>query len=209
MSDRQRRLVSPAGPCSMLPRTPAILPPADTEQTRWFIEEVQPHEPALRAYLRGCFPTLLDTDDLVQDAYARLLRARDAGKVSHPKAYLFATARNAALDLFRRDKIVSFQGIAEIEHLSVLEERPDAAEAASHEQEIAILHDAIDSLPKRCREILVMRRLHGLSHREIAQSLGISEHTVNAQLAIGLLRCRKFLQVRGVLKGDTLAGKRP
>ena len=80
----------------MLPSSPAILPPADTEQTRWFIEEVQPHEPALRAYLHGCFPTLPDTDDLVQDAYARLLRAHDAGKVSHPKAYLFATARNAA-----------------------------------------------------------------------------------------------------------------
>jgi RNA polymerase sigma-70 factor (ECF subfamily) len=192
----------------MLPSSPAILPPADTEQTRWFIEEVQPHEPALRAYLHGCFPTLPDTDDLVQDAYARLLRARDAGKVSHPKAYLFATARNAALDLFRREKIVSIQGIADIEHLSVLEDRPDAAEAASHDQEIAILNEAIDSLPNRCREILIMRRLRDLSHRAIAQSLGISEHTVNAQLAIGLLRCRKFLQVRGVLKGASSASKR-
>ena len=193
----------------MLPRFPATVPPADTEQTRWFTEEVQPHEPALRAYLRGCFPTLPDTDDLVQDAYARLLRAHDAGKVAHPKAYLFATARNAALDLFRRDKIVSIQGLAEIEHLSVLEDRPDAAEAASHDQEISILNQAIDSLPTRCREILIMRRLRGLSHRDIAQSLGISEHTVNAQLAIGVLRCRKFLQARGVLKGASSANQRP
>ena len=184
------------------------MPPADAEQTRWFTEEVQPHEPALRAYLCGCFPTLRDTDDLVQDSYARLLRARDAGKVSHPKAYLFATARNAALDLFRRNKIVTIQGIAEIESLSVLEDRPDAAEAASHDQEIAILIEAIDSLPERCREILIRRRLRGLSHREIARSLGISEHTVNAQLAIGVLRCRKFLRARGVLKGDFPANQR-
>jgi len=184
------------------------VPPADAEQTRWFTEEVQPHEPALRAYLCGCFPTLRDTDDLVQDSYARLLRARDAGKVSHPKAYLFATARNAALDLFRRNKIVTIQGIAEIESLSVLEDRPDAAEAASHDQEIAILIEAIDSLPERCREILIRRRLRGLSHREIARSLGISEHTVNAQLAIGVLRCRKFLRARGVSKGDFSANQR-
>lgn len=180
---------------------PRIVPPADAEQTRWFIEEVQPHEAALRAYLRSCFPTLRDIDDLIQDAYARLLRARDAGVVAHPRAYLFATARNAALDLFRRGKIVSIEGLADFESLHVLEEGPNAAEAASHEQEIQILTEAIGALPERCREILTLRKLRGLSHREIAQQLGISEHTVNAQLAIGVLRCRKYLRAHGVLKG--------
>ncbi len=179
------------------------MPPADAEQSRWFAEEVQPHEAALRAYLRGSFPTLQDVDDLVQDAYARLLLAHDAGKVQHPKAYLFATARNAALDLFRRKKIVSIEGIAEIEHLPVLVDGPDAAEAASHEQEIQILTEAIAALPERCRQVFTLRRLRGLSHREIAESLGISEHTVNAQLAIAVLRCRKFLRARGVLKGTS------
>lgn len=177
------------------------MPPPDTEQTRWFIEEVHPHEPALRAYLRGCFPTLQDIDDLVQEAYARLICARKAGLVGHPRAYLFATARNAALDLFRRGKIVSIEGIADFERLSVLDTGPDAAEQASHDQEIEILHEAIGDLPDRCRRIFILRRIEGRSHREIAQALGISEHTVNAQLAIGVLRCRQFLRARGVLKG--------
>ena len=171
------------------------------EQSRWFAEEVQPHEPALRAYLRGSFPSLQDIDDLVQDAYARLLNAHKTGTVSHPKAYLFATARNAALDLFRRKKIIPIEALAEIEQLSVLEDGRDAAEQACHDQELEILTEAIASLPDRCRQILTMRRLRGLSHREIAQTLGISEHTVNAQLAIGVLRCRKHLLARGVLKG--------
>lgn len=184
------------------------MPPPDAEQSRWFSEEVHPHEPALRAYLRGSFPTLQDIDDLVQEAYARLLRARNAGEVGHPRAYLFATARNAALDLFRRGKIVSIEGIAEIEQLSVLDAGPDAAEQASHDQEIDLLRDAIGSLPSRCREILTLRRLHGRSHREIAQALGISEHTVNAQLAIGVLRCRQYLKAHGVLKGASHAIER-
>ena len=185
------------------------MPPPDAEQTRWFIEEVHPHEAALRAYLHGCFPTLQDIDDLVQEAYARLIRAHNAGPVSHPRAYLFATARNAALDLFRRGKIVSIEGIAEIERLSVLDTGPDAAEKASHDQEIEILHEAVGSLPDRCRQILTLRRLHGRSHREIARALGISEHTVNAQLAIGMLRCRQYLRARGVLKGAPHAIERP
>lgn len=177
------------------------MPPLDAEQTRWFLEEVQPHEAALRAYLRVRFPTLRDIDDLIQDTYARLLRAYDNGQVNQPKAYLFAAARNAALDFFRREKIVSIENLAEIHELSVLEERPDAAEKTSHDQELAILADAIRTLPPRCREILTMRKLRGLSHREIARSLGISEHTVNAQLAIGVLRCRQYLRSHGVLKG--------
>ena len=189
-------------------RTSHPVPPSDAEQTRWFIEEVHPHEPALRGYLRGCFPTLQDIDDLVQEAYARLIRAHNAGQVGHPRAYLFATARNAALDLFRRGRIVSFEGIAEIERLSVLETGPDPAEEASHDQEIEILHEAVGSLPNRCRQVLILRRLRGHSHREIAQVLGISEHTVNAQLAIGMSRCREYLRARGMLKGAAHANER-
>ena len=76
--------------------------------------------------------------------------------------------------------------------------RPDAAEALSHEQELQLLDEAMRALPPRCREILTLRRLHGLSHRAIAERLGIAEGTVNAQLAIGLLRCRQYLCAHGV-----------
>jgi len=47
--------------------------------SRWFVDEVQPHEPELRAYLRTSFPSLADIDDLVQETYARLVQARNAG----------------------------------------------------------------------------------------------------------------------------------
>lgn len=181
-------------------RTPFSVPPQNSEQASWFASEVQPHETALRAYLHERFPTLVDIDDLVQDSYARMMRAWNAGKVSQPKAYLFATARHLALDLFRRRQVVSIEGRENIDQLAVMEERPDAAESASQAQELELLSEAIAALPGRCREILTLRRLHGRSHREIAEQLGISEHTVNAQLAIGVIRCRDFLQARGVRK---------
>ena len=69
--------------------------PPESEQARWFSEEVQPHESSLRSYLRNVFPSLTDIDDLVQESYARLIRAKDAGRISYAKAFLFATARNA------------------------------------------------------------------------------------------------------------------
>ncbi|MES2694124.1 MAG: RNA polymerase sigma factor [Verrucomicrobiota bacterium] len=171
-------------------------PPPD--RARWFAEEVQPHEPELRAFLRRHFPTVQDIDDLVQEAYVRLLRARDAGAIVEPRAYLFVTARNIAFDLFRRQRPISMEDLAETQRLSVVEGGADAAETASHTQEIELLIEAIQALPTRCREIITLRKLHGLSYREIAVRMGISENTVNAQLAIGLVRCRQYLAVRGV-----------
>ncbi len=177
---------------------------ATLDHTQWFKEQVQPHESALRAYLRGRFPRLSEVDDLVQETYARLLRAQVAGKIKEVRPYLFVTARNAALDLLRHQQVAATDSLGNIEQLSVVEDRPDAAETTAQVQEAEILHEAIASLPPRCQEILMLRRFHGLSHQAIAEKLAISANTVDAQLCIALFRCRQFLLLRGVSR-DRLA----
>jgi RNA polymerase sigma-70 factor (ECF subfamily) len=168
--------------------------------TRWFAEEVQPHEADLRAYLRRSFPGLSDIDDLVQETYARIFRAKTAGQVNEARPYLFSTARNAACDLFRRRKIIPFTGLAEIDRQTVVEDGPAIGEALDRVQEIAILREAIAALPGRCRQVLTLCKLYGLPHREVAAQLGISEHTVNAQVALGVLRCRNHLRACGLIQ---------
>ncbi len=144
------------------------------------------------------FPSLPDTDDLVQESYARLLRARESGRVSYSKAFLFTTARNAALDFFRRRKVVAIDGVADLDELSVVEDRPNAAEAVNKQQELALLAEAVMGLPERCRQVLTLRMLYGMSHNEIAVELGISGQTVKGQLAKGTRRCAKYLAARGL-----------
>ena len=73
------------------------MPPPDSELGRWFATHVQPHEAMLRAWLRSRFRTEDDLDDLVQESYLRLLRARERGEVASPKAFLFSIARNLTL----------------------------------------------------------------------------------------------------------------
>lgn len=187
---------SAASPVPCLP--PGLLAPE--EEIRWFRDQVRPHEADLRAYLRGRFPTLGDVDDLVQETYSHLLRARAGGAAKITRAYLFVVARNVALDQVRRRKIVPFEPLGDLADSTVVEEGPDAAEVLSHEQELQLLAAAMDALPPRCREILTLRRIEGRSHREIAEKLSIAEGTVNAQLAIGLMRCRRFLCEHGVTR---------
>lgn len=177
------------------------MPPPDLETARWFDEEVRPHALELRAWLRARFPSLADADDLVQESYLRVLRARGKGTIENTRAFLFTTARNVALDLVRRNQAVTTEALVNAGPSSVIEESQDVAEWVSRTQEIEILHEAIRALPARCQEIVTLQRIHGLSNRAIAELLGISINTVNAQMVIGLMRCRTYLSERGVLRG--------
>jgi RNA polymerase sigma-70 factor (ECF subfamily) len=167
------------------------------DPNRWFAEQVQPHDAALRTYLRFRFPTLRDQDDLVQETYARILRAFRAGPVTNAKALLYTTARHVALDLLRREQVVSFESLDDNPGPSVLADVPDAAEAASRGQEAELMAEAIRALPERCRRIFTLRKIYGLSYKEIAQQLGIAESTVNVQVSAGIERCRQYLLARG------------
>lgn len=164
----------------------------------WFARDVQPHEPSLRAWLRGKFPFLPDVDDVVQESYLRLIRARQAGKVGYAKAYLFTTARNFALDLFRRRAVVAIESVADVAALPVAEDAPDIVDALSRQQELELLAEAVQTLPDRCRQVMTLRLLYGLSHKEIAAELRISGHTVKAQLAKGMRRCADYFAARGI-----------
>ncbi|HEX7631326.1 MAG TPA: sigma-70 family RNA polymerase sigma factor, partial [Lacunisphaera sp.] len=146
-----------------------------------------------------------DVDDVVQESYVRLIRAREAGKVNQAKAYLFATARNAALDFFRRRKIVSIEAVGHLQDSTVLDERPGVVDALSRQQELELLAEAVRGLPDRCRQTLTLRLLYGMSHKEIAAELRVSEHTVKAQLAKGMRRCAGFFEERGLLNRATPA----
>ena len=168
--------------------------------SRWFSEEVQPHEPALRAYLHARFPSLPDHDDLVQETYTRLLRARATGNVNYAKAFLFTTARNAAFDLFRRRQILPVE-ITDFKELSVLEERPGAADLVDRQHELEVLAEAVRALPDRCRQVILLRYLDGLAYKEIAVQLGISPETVKVQMAKGMRRCAEFFAARGLIDG--------
>lgn len=167
---------------------------------RWFAEEVEPHEFRLRAWLAGRFPQLRDVDDVIQDAYVRLFRARRQGAIRSVPAFLFTAARNAALDGFRRQKTIAADPLDDGTGASVLEERPDAAESAAASQELELLAEAIRRLPHRCRQVLTLRKIYGLSQREVAARLGISEHTVEVQMGKGARRCAEFLRAQGITR---------
>ncbi len=170
-----------------------------SDNTRWFAEEVQVHEAALRAWLRATFPSLADPDDLVQEALTRVWRARASGEIRAPRALLYTTARHLALDQMRRHQIVAFEPLTENGGPSVyVDESLGVPETVEKSQELELMTQAIQSLPERCRQVLTLRKIYGLSQRQIAQQLDISENTVETQVANGMRRCAAFLARHGL-----------
>lgn len=171
----------------------------DTEQARWFVDEVLPHENDLRGWLRTRFPSIGDVDDLVQEAFLRLLKAHDSGSVVNPRAYLFVVAKNLALNQLRHLKYERPQGANMVDPLSILDEVNSPPEAMALKEEFQHLIKAIQSLPDRCRQVMTLRKIYGLSQKEVANKLGISEHTVEAQGSIGLRKCIAYFRQHGYM----------
>jgi RNA polymerase sigma factor (sigma-70 family) len=148
----------------------------------------------LRAYLRVAASSSADIDDLVQESYLRLLRARDRSPVRSVKALLFAIARNAARDSLRQKLGNREIAGTEIDSIPVLDDAADVIDLVNRRQEQTLLAEAIRALPERCRHVLLLRKIHGLSQKEISAKLGISENTVESLVSRGLRRCAE--QVR-------------
>ena len=170
------------------------MPRLDTEQNHWFSTELEPYEPMLRAWLRNRFPCVLSCDDIVQESYLRVLRARKVSVLKAPKAFLFQTALNLALDHLRS------HGVSKTTSLSVVqtEEMPDletaVPELVTRRQELEALRTAIEALPERCRRVVTLVRVYGVPKKEVASRLGISLNTVSNQLAIGLRKCADLME---------------
>lgn len=153
----------------------------------------------LRAWLRSQFRDDFDIDDIVQEAFLRVLRARAQGEVRSPKAFLFVTARNIALHHFRRRQLVPNLGsAAEFDFSGVLDESADIPHAVSRVQELEMLTKAIQALPTRCRQVLTLRRIYGMSQKEVAAELGIAVHTVEIQTALGLKKIGRYFKEHDV-----------
>lgn len=173
-------------------------PLSDSEQGEWFRDQVQSHGPSLKSYLHRAFPGVRDVDDLVQESYLRVWRAKLARPVHCAKSFLFQIARHLAIDTLRRNHGGLIETRGDLAELSVIDQEPNAAETLTYNEKVGLLADALAALPARCREVVILRRLRGLSQKEAATLLGISERTVESQLARGIDLCEAFLRRRGM-----------
>ncbi len=169
-----------------------------TDHSSWFASEVHVHRTRLRSYLRGTFPSIRDVDDVVQESYVRVWRRHLLQPLACARSFLYKVARNLAIDALRRQAGSPIDTLPDLTRLNVASHCESPVESACTQDEMELLLEAIERLPPRCREVVILRKLHGLSPQEIASRLGISEGTVHLHGAKGVRRCEEFLRQRGL-----------
>ena len=155
----------------------------------WFEHCVLIYEGQIRSFLRHYFADGNDIEDCIQETYARLLAMTPEARASVRQwhAFVFTTARNVGLNMLRRRPVISLDAVAELEASDVfMDGRLTTFEEVNARQELALLRKAIAALPERCRQVFTLRKVHGLSQKEIARQLGISENTVEQHVAKGV-----------------------
>jgi RNA polymerase sigma factor (sigma-70 family) len=145
---------------------------------------------------RSSVPTA-DLDDLAQEVFLRLLRYSDDVAIDNPQGYLFRIAANVANEWQERARHRRPHDDSWLEDLQVeFNEEPENAIAREVAREY--MQEAVDKLPRRQREVLLLHVNEGLTYKQIAERQGLTYRVILRDLT------RAYSQLRMQLKQDDL-----
>jgi RNA polymerase sigma-70 factor (ECF subfamily) len=158
------------------------------------------HNAALLRFTAAKLGSEHEAREVAQEAYVRLLQLDRRQTIGFLRAYLFKTAANLATDRLRaRRRLPSHIAVGDedIFEFNLCPERQCAGQ-----EMVAVLHRALAELPQKCRRVLVLYRMEGLTRTEIARELGIGERMVRLYLARALEHLRRRLDEASGVSGD-------
>ncbi|HEY5237948.1 MAG TPA: RNA polymerase sigma factor [Rhizomicrobium sp.] len=161
-------------------------PMTDSDVSAWFVREVLPLEVALVRFLRRGWRNESDIKDLRQDVYAEVYEEAKKEIPRPAKPFVFTVARNLLIDRARRAQVVSIDAVADLDALGIAVDEPGPDRSVMARQELHQLQSALNRLPHRWRDAVIMRKIECLSRQEIAARMGIAEATVSQHLAAGM-----------------------
>jgi RNA polymerase sigma-70 factor (ECF subfamily) len=143
-----------------------------------------------------------EIEDIVQETFVLSYAAARKHEIANPRAFMLRTARNIALDYIGsagRRLNCSLDDLGDDEFLS---HAPNVeAEVQSGERFLAFCR-AVAELPVGCRRVFILKKVYGLSQKEIASYLGLSPRTVEKHVARGMLMTTRYMQSKGLDSSD-------
>lgn len=157
-----------------------------------FVENAQ----FLKRFLARFFTDPQDIDDVAQETYLRAFAAERKSRIEQPKAFLFRVAKNIALtELTRKSRQIT-DYIEDAAEPMILESHASADEVAEAQENVGIYCEAVAQLPQKCRQALLLRKVHGLRHQEIADQMNLSISSIEKYLRQATLETADFIERR-------------
>ena len=169
----------------------------------WIGREILPHERGVRSWLARRWGHVLEPNDVIQEAYCRIASLGSVDHIRSPMAYFYRTAQTVAADIMRRSGVINFTSMTEIEWLNVMDSAPLADRTIAAAQEIERVNGVLSELSDTARKAIELRRIEGVSQRETAERLGVSEDVVRNHLVRGVQKVLQRLAAQDAeMSGD-------
>jgi RNA polymerase sigma-70 factor (ECF subfamily) len=167
------------------------------ERAAWLATHVLRHEPGLRSWLRQRCVEGIEIDDIIQETYSRLIGLESVDQIRNIRNYMFQAAHSVLVSYIRRSKVVDLQAVSDIETLAVIPDELSPEAHAIGRDELRRLARAIAQMPARVQEVFIARRIRGLSQREAATELGLSENTIEKYMCRSIILLGKLFLCDG------------
>ncbi len=153
---------------------------------------------SLQRFLRRYFDRMQDIEDVSQEAFLRSFVASTQKKISTPRAFLFQTAKNIALNELTKKANTTTECVEDFETLGAgIWSEQGVDTHYESKQKLTLLTQAVANLPPQCQKVFILRKIEGLKVKEIANKLNISVSAVEKHIAVGILKCEDYLNEKG------------
>jgi RNA polymerase sigma-70 factor (ECF subfamily) len=151
------------------------------------------NELIIKRFLRRYSSNSDDIDDISQETILRALRAEQEKEIREPRAFLFGVAKNVARKLLEKKSKSLIDFIDDFGDQEYISNEPTIGDHIDSQQKMLVFWQAVSELPPQCQKVFVLKKVHGYTHKEIANMLDISISTVEKHAAMGLKRCSESM----------------
>ena len=170
--------------------------PAGDNQGANILGAFQLHQLSLKRFIGRYLNNAQDIEDVTQEAFLRAYKAERSTDVRQPKSFLFRIAKNVAISQLRTKSRRITDYIEDQASDDVLMSEWSTEDEVMAEEKLGIHCEAVAALPPKCRRVYLLRKVYGMSHKQIAEKLQISTSTVEKHLLKGVEACDRFIQQR-------------
>jgi RNA polymerase sigma-70 factor (ECF subfamily) len=153
------------------------------------------HVEALRRFISR-FVGKHDVEDVVQEAFMRAYNTESGKPIEQPKSYLFRIAKHVALNQLRQRSRKPTDYLEDFDAPDVLVSEWTLEDEIMAQQKLGFHCAAVAALPPKCRKVYLLRKVYGMSYKDIAATLQISDSTVEAHISKGYARCDQYIAKR-------------
>ncbi|OGT82263.1 MAG: hypothetical protein A3J35_00220 [Gammaproteobacteria bacterium RIFCSPLOWO2_02_FULL_52_10] len=152
------------------------------------------HQGALKRFISRFLPNSYDIEDVSQETFLRAYTTEKTREIEQPKSFLFRIAKHIALTQLTQKSRQITDYLEDFDDSEVLLIEDTVEDEFLARETLGIHCEAVAGLPPQCRRVYLMRKVYGMSHKEIAGQLGIAVSTVEKHLIKGVKLCDRYVR---------------